>query len=152
MSSHRIPPKPDWFETTPPGTCRWCNEEVGLTPKGKPSKSRWHQTCLTEYKLIFWPGATRRAVWKRDTGRCAKCSHICEKKGIDGWHMDHIVPLIESNGDIKYWTLPNLQTLCKRCHAEKTSREATERAKKRRMTAGMPKGLQGDLVTPGDAG
>jgi 5-methylcytosine-specific restriction endonuclease McrA len=47
--------------------------------------------------------------------------------------MDHIVPLIESNGNLKFWKMGNLQTLCKSCHTTKTSSEATERASKRRI-------------------
>jgi 5-methylcytosine-specific restriction endonuclease McrA len=47
--------------------------------------------------------------------------------------MDHIVPLIQANGDLQYWRLPNLQTLCTPCHTIKTSREATERAAARRL-------------------
>lgn len=133
MNDHRIPPKPEWFDTVPEGTCRWCNEEIGLTKRGKPSKSRWHAACVTEYKMLFWPTATRRAVWKRDKGVCRECGTQCDKKGANGWHMDHIKPLVEAKGDLNYWRLPNLQTLCKVCHTAKTSREATERATKRRM-------------------
>jgi 5-methylcytosine-specific restriction endonuclease McrA len=47
--------------------------------------------------------------------------------------MDHIKPLIAANGDISYWQLPNLQTLCTPCHTAKTSQEATERAAKRKL-------------------
>jgi 5-methylcytosine-specific restriction endonuclease McrA len=131
MSAHRTPPKPPYFDTVPEGTCRWCNQEVGLTPKGKPSKSRWHPACLKEYKLLFWPRSTRRAVWRRDKSVCAGCGAKCLYP-LE-WHMDHIKPLIEANGDISYWQLPNLQTLCTPCHTTKTSQEATERAAKRKL-------------------
>lgn len=133
MSSHRIPPKPPHFDTAPEGTCRWCNVEIGLTKKGKPSKSRWHAGCVKEYKLLFWPATTRRAVWARDKGRCHECKTLCDKKGKNGWHMDHIVPLIEANGQLSFWQLGNLQTLCKVCHTAKTSQEATNRATQRRI-------------------
>jgi 5-methylcytosine-specific restriction endonuclease McrA len=131
MSAHRTPPKPPYFDTVPEGTCRWCNQEVGLTPKGKPSKSRWHPACLKEYKLLFWPSSTRRAVWRRDKSVCAGCGAKCLYP-LE-WHMDHIKPLIAANGDISYWQLPNLQTLCTPCHTAKTSQEATERAAKRKL-------------------
>ncbi len=128
MNNHRIPPKPDYFDTSEPGTCRWCNTPVGPTAKNKPSRSRWHAACVNEYKLLFWPSATRKAVWKRDNGKCKCCGILCTKRGVDKWHMDHIVPLIESNGDLTYWQLSNLQTLCLSCHTVKTSAEATARA------------------------
>lgn len=131
MSGHRKPPLPPHYETAPEGTCRWCNQEVGLTSKGKPSKSRWHTACLKDYKLLHWPTTTRRAVLRRDKAICAKCGVKCTYQLP--WHMDHIKPLIESNGDISYWQLPNLQTLCENCHKEKTGKEATARAEKRKQ-------------------
>lgn len=133
MSDHRIPPKPHWFDTVPEGTCRWCNKEIGLTKRGKPSKSRWHPACVAEYKLLFWPTATRRHIWNRDKGKCRSCGTICDKKGKNGWHLDHIKPLIEAKGDLSFWRPGNLQTLCKPCHHAKTGQEATERATKRRI-------------------
>lgn len=133
MTLHRIPPKPKHFDTAPEGTCRWCNKKIGLTPKGRESKSRWHPACVIEYKLIHWPTATRKAVWQRDKGKCNTCSTTCTKKGATRWHMDHITPLIESNGNLKFWKMGNLQTLCTTCHKAKTGQEATERASRRRV-------------------
>ena len=129
--NYRIPPKPEYFQTVPEGTCRWCNLPVALTPTGKVSKSRWHPICLEEYKRIFWPKVTRNLVWKRDKGKCASCGKISPTKSLT-WHMDHIKPLYEANGDITYWYLENIQTLCLKCHREKTSHEATMRAEKRK--------------------
>jgi 5-methylcytosine-specific restriction endonuclease McrA len=114
----RLPPKPPHFDTAPPGTCRWCGEVI--IPK---CRSRWHKKCVYPYKLIFWPSVTRNAVFRRDIGKCNVCGKV-EK----GWHMDHIIPLVESTGDISYWQMGNLQTLCKGCHKNKTSEEATNRA------------------------
>lgn len=130
---HRIPPKPTSYDSAPKGTCRWCNTPI-LGKTGKPNvRASWHPKCVNEYKLIHWPGVTRRAVFKRDRGVCASCGHQCARKGKDVWHMDHIKPLIESLGDLKFWKLPNLQTLCQRCHFAKTGREATARAEARRQ-------------------
>jgi 5-methylcytosine-specific restriction endonuclease McrA len=42
--------------------------------------------------------------------------------------MDHIKPLIEAQGNLDYWRLTNLQTLCHDCHKKKTGAEATARA------------------------
>lgn len=138
--THRIPPKPPHFDTAPLGTCRWCNEVISNTKTGKVSKARWHAACIVPYKLIHWPSKTRQAVWRRDHGRCAKCGTICARKGKPTWHMDHIVPLVDCDGDIKYWLMPNLQSLCHPCHKIKTSLEATERAAKRRAAkADLPK-------------
>ena len=128
---YRIPPKPEYFDSVPPGTCRWCNELTGLTPKGKVKTSRWHSHCLQEYKLLFWPAETRKAVWNRDGGICAICTKQCNKKG-GHWHVDHQMPLIEAKGNISFWKMGNLQTLCVNCHKQKTSQEATSRAEQRK--------------------
>ena len=133
MTPHRVPPKPIHYETAPEGTCRWCNLAVGLTRTGRLSKSRWHSNCFREYELLFFPSVTRKAVWSRDKGLCNSCNHQCDKKGVNGWCMDHITPLIEASRDLKYWRLENLQTLCKICHTLKTSSEATERARIRKL-------------------
>lgn len=138
MSDHRKPPKPPHYDTALEGVCRWCNVPIGVTPRGKPSKARWHIRCLSEFKLLHWPTKTRQAVWRRDSGKCAGCGTICAKKGLPKWHMDHIKPLIEAKGDITYWQMGNLQTLCHPCHTTKTSAEATERAVKRRAAKVPP--------------
>ena len=102
----------------------------GVTPN---KRANWHPACVKEYKLIAWPNATRREVWKRDKGVCRTCGHQCARKGTDVWHLDHIKPLIEANGDLNFWKMGNLQTLCSSCHHSKTGREATARAAARRL-------------------
>jgi 5-methylcytosine-specific restriction endonuclease McrA len=132
MTKHRIPPKPDYFNTVLPGTCRWCNTGISLTPTGRESKAKWHADCLTEYLLVTRPSNSRRAVWRRDSGLCNTCGAVCSKKGENKWQMDHIIPLINANGELKYWMLGNLQTLCNSCHNVKTALEAGDRARKRK--------------------
>jgi 5-methylcytosine-specific restriction endonuclease McrA len=131
MSAHRKPPLPPHFDCTPVGTCRWCNQAIGLTRTGKESRARWHPACVKEYQLMFWPSEARKVVWKRDKGVCRSCGTQCERRN-HGWHLDHIQPLIEAQGDLTFWQLPNLQTLCVPCHKAKTALEAGARAEKRR--------------------
>jgi len=40
------------------------------------------------------------------------------------WQHDHIRPLVEANGDIAFWELDNIATLCTPCHKEKTAAES----------------------------
>ncbi len=95
------------------------------------TRANWHPACLKAYKAIYWPQETRREVWKRDKGQCARCpTRSSSLRGA--WHVDHIRPLIEAHGDLDYWRLPNLATLCHPCHHRKTGEEATARAAKRR--------------------
>jgi len=134
MVEHRNPPKPAGWDNPVKGTCRFCNEPV-LKEDGSPNtRSHWHPICVIDYKMIYWPDVTRKAVWMRDEGKCAVCGHKCARRGTDVWHLDHIVPLIEAHGNIAYWQMGNLQTLCQPCHHAKTGREATERAEARRQT------------------
>lgn len=132
--TYRKPPKPDYYHTTEPGTCRWCNEVIGLTRTGRPSKSRWHPACVEEYNRLNSPTKTRDHVWRRDKGICRGCGAQCRRKGVEeGWEMDHIVPLIEDHSSLDCWRDNNCQTLCLPCHTAKTSREATERAASRKV-------------------
>lgn len=131
--SHRKAPLPESYLRRNPGECRWCGKDI-IKPDGTKRKALWHDACLGEYKIIHWPTFTRKAVFRRDRGKCAECGHLCSRKGKDVWHMDHIQPLIESQGDLNFWRLPNLQTLCQTCHHAKTGREATARAAARRQS------------------
>jgi hypothetical protein len=132
MVEHRQPPKPLNWDNPQKGTCRFCNLPVLKEDGTLNTRSHWHPICVVDYQMIHWPGVTRKAVWMRDEGKCAICGFRCQRRN-NGWHLDHIRPLIESNGDIRFWQMDNLQTLCKTCHIAKTSREATERATARRL-------------------
>ena len=67
---------------------------------------------------------------KRDPAVLEK---FLEKKGLtkvpQGKEIDHIKPLIDGGAD----TVGNLQLLTKKQHADKTAREALDRAWKSRM-------------------
>ena len=133
MAISRKPPLPLHFNKPTPGICRWCNGTITKKLKnGKPSKSTWHEPCVAQYKTIHWPSYTRKLVWRRDKGKCASCGTKCDRKGTNGWHMDHRVPIFLANSELWVWELPNLQTLCKSCHKEKTTAEAGIRAHMRK--------------------
>lgn len=126
---HRKPPKPPHYDNPDPGQCKWCGNTILKADGSVNKRSHWHPYCVKEYKLIHWPKVTRMAVYKRDKAKCACCGIHCGK-GV--WHMDHIKPLYQANGDIDYWRLGNLQTLCTECHKDKTILEAKDRAQLRK--------------------
>jgi hypothetical protein len=140
LEEHRVPPKPSHYYDRKKGRCRMCG--LGIYKDDKINKrSTWHPQCADEYMMIYHPGETRKRIWKRDGGECAKCGCIQPRKSRYHdlkWHVDHIKPLWEQKGkrfseiDLDYWREHNLQTLCTKCHTEKTSEEATKRAEIKR--------------------
>ena len=81
----------------------------------------------------------RARVIQRDGLKCAECGKRCQKPKPAAWgsrrknsaQVDHRLPLWVGGKD----TLKNCRVLCDACHAIKTSREATLRAKARRKSA-----------------
>jgi 5-methylcytosine-specific restriction endonuclease McrA len=73
----------------------------------------------------------RRAVFTRDRGVCSGCGKdtLAEdeyhRRGYrntgDLWQADHVKPLFRSNGNMEFFKLANLQTLCTRCHKVKSN-------------------------------
>ena len=121
----RKPPKPKHYYTKTKGNCRWCGNVI-LNDKEDTINTRksWHEDCATEYLLIYHSGEQRAQLWNRDEGICNKCGYFDLH-----WEADHIRPLVEQKGvkekdlDWSYYKLENLQTLCKKCHREKTTSE-----------------------------
>lgn len=66
----------------------------------------------------------RQKVFERDQGICFVCKRYDAK-----WQHDHVLPLSLGGKD----NLDNAQTLCRLHHGEKTSSEATPRAKADRL-------------------
>ena len=96
----------------------------------------------------------RLEVWKRDRGICAECGEdtkrvqqelaFAERAGKGAsfrkengipkhrktlWDADHIIPVERGGGSCG---LENIRTLCLSCHTLATSKEATERAARKR--------------------
>jgi hypothetical protein len=67
----RRPPLPHW--DVPKGSCRWCGTAV-LKPDGAPNpRRRWHDGCVTAYRIACFSSDMREAVYQRDGGFCAGC-------------------------------------------------------------------------------
>lgn len=119
---HRKPLLPDSVFSAPWGHCRWCSKPIykedGITIN---PRRHWHKDCVHEYLIITDSKYAKRQVKKRDKGICAKCGKFCRYR--NEWDCDHIKPLIDSHGNIEYFGLSNLQTLCCDCHLLKTAQE-----------------------------
>lgn len=117
-----------------PGDCAWCGEPIVLL---NPSDYRRAQRtrhrgdeheqggrrCMREFNRARAYTA-RELVEKRGDSRCIDCGSQGE------WHADHDTPL--ADGGLHH--PENIVRRCVGCHAEKTKREAIQRAERRRLT------------------
>jgi 5-methylcytosine-specific restriction endonuclease McrA len=108
-----------------------CGVDTGRT------NGRWCNDCRIPWQIITSPSSARYHVWKRDDGVCAGCGefagHLLNMPGTENtWQVDHVFPLWTAAGEIAFWGLCNLQTLCGLCHKAKNAKEAKQRAKEAR--------------------
>ncbi len=69
--------------------------------------------ALRQFHIIKGDGSViREALWELDQGYCRSCGDYDDK-----WDADHIIPVHKGGGGC---TIDNLQTLCHKCHSEKT--------------------------------
>lgn len=93
-----------------------CTCGCGLELDGR--KRKWATYDCRIKAVIFYfvikgDNATiRNVVFSRDKGCCANCGNCSED-----WQADHITPVHKGGGGCY---LENFQTLCKRCHIDKS--------------------------------
>lgn len=139
--------------------CRWCH-----SPCQPPRSSFCSQPCVHEYLLRSDVNYLRSQVFLRDRGVCAVChldTHklrtelmtvhgkarisLAEERGVQDWlnrktfwDADHVIP-VSSGGGVELPSpqyLQNIQTLCIRCHRQKTSADIKLVAARRKMQTG----------------
>jgi 5-methylcytosine-specific restriction endonuclease McrA len=100
-----------------------------LIKSGGRNKS---QEWIGDHDNAKIPQEVKRRVAQRACGQC----QYCRVKIRYGGEIDHVVPLedyVKSHPDDTGHRETNLQLLCKSCHLLKTGKEATTRAKYRRL-------------------
>ena len=128
----RRPPKPEHYWTKVKGQCRWCGYMITNSDGSINERKSWHENCATLYMIIYHSREQRAQLRRRDGGKCNHCGVVGKR-----WDVDHIKPLVEQKGleahelDWSYYLMDNLQTLCKKCHREKTNSEVHLRGKTR---------------------
>jgi N6-adenosine-specific RNA methylase IME4/5-methylcytosine-specific restriction endonuclease McrA len=106
--------------------CRQCGNECDSNRKTYCSKQ-----CVALWKLERWPSVQRRAVGKRDRGKCEICPTVVDVSAYPHqWEMDHRIPLAEGGTN----ALDNLRTLCIPCHRRVTKELAGRLARAKRAT------------------
>ena len=122
---YRFPPKPDsYYDVKEKGMCRWCGSIINDDKGIRNMRASWHPRCSEEYLMLYNTSHIRKYIRKRDYGECAHCGDYDSR-----FHVDHIKPLYEQKDvpshqiDLSYWDERNLQTLCRKCHKEKTKHD-----------------------------
>ncbi len=95
-----------------------CGCGVALTGRKRRWADQSHaDKLLTEFQIIKGDtGVIRNVLFEIDQGHCKKCGEF----DLD-WEADHIIPVHKGGGGC---TLENFQTLCIKCHKEKTKIQA----------------------------
>lgn len=83
----------------------------------REEKPRGNEDIRRRYRIERW-ARLRQIVMERDNGLC----RMCLKQGIvkPGNQIDHIQKAMDNLN--LFWDIQNLQTLCDRCHSQKTAR------------------------------
>jgi len=120
---YRYPPKPDsYYDVKEKGQCRWCGSIINDEHGRRNNRASWHPECSEKYLMIYNSKHIRKFVRKRDYSECATCGEYDRR-----FEIDHIKPLYEQKNKTKvdwsYWDEKNLQTLCRKCHKEKTKED-----------------------------
>ena len=96
-------------------------------------QSRWASKACSKnaveeyYILTGYADVIRKYVWKRDKGQCACCGSVVQSRWGCDWQADHIKEVADGGGGCG---LDNFQTLCSKCHKEKTQKSAAARRAK----------------------
>jgi len=124
-NDYRYPPKPDsYYDVKERGVCRWCGDVINDEYGRRNNRASWHPDCSERYLFIYNQKHIKKYIKKRDYCECANCGEYDSK-----WQLDHIKPLYEQKDlstnqiDWSYWEEGNLQTLCRKCHKEKTKKD-----------------------------
>lgn len=115
--NHRQAPRPASWDCKR-GTCRFCGSPI-IEGGVQNNRKHWHQSCADVWIICNSATKARQFVFKRESGTCQECG--CKSRKLTDFQVDHIVPLFEANGELRYYTSENMQLLCIECHRKKTA-------------------------------
>ncbi len=105
-------------------TCKWCDEIFSREVRPEDTRSFCSQSCASKYRhkergnnLYNGAGGPKKRALERDNYTCQRCGDEVEdghRKSPKSGEVHHIIPRAAGGPD----ALPNLVTLCLRCHKE----------------------------------
>lgn len=108
------------------GICARCGRDAVAWARSRHEIHRLDQWFIRQEALrlfgpMGWHWSNEAAeAWHRQQLKTFEAHYRLQGSGhSDGWQHDHIRPLMEANGDISFWHLSNIQTLCSACHVQK---------------------------------
>lgn len=122
------------------GKCR-----CGCGGKVVPPKRHWSSPECSEQAVRYFrilkgdSREIRRALYRRDRGKCAGCRRRCRRSE---WEADHVLPVAHGGAGCD---LANFQTLCRECHRAKTA----DQLRRRKGARGENPSLVSDQGNPG---
>lgn len=142
----RRPPLPFWEAASEPGRCRVCGQLIyggGSFRSFAGDRSKrltWHTVCTSAYFLWTKPGDYAGALIWRQGGVCPISGDVLgppAREYVLSCEVDHEVPIYRVRRDmqampwfelLRFWGLSNLRAITSAAHADKSAREAKERA------------------------
>jgi hypothetical protein len=121
------------------GFCKWCARPIDKAKE--PRRLYWHSACAEQFNLHTHLLTQSRFLHRRDGPLCA--IEGCESRWgevdhrVPLWRVRDLPPLLRR----PYYGPLNLWGLCSAHHAEKTKREAAERAQIARESGELPPAL-----------
>jgi len=125
----------------PRGKCRWCAGTIRHRNGAVQYRRRWHPECVELYKIATSNDYAYAYLVRRDGLVCQGCGEpLYARAEVDHkvplWSVDKLDP--ENVEEIErlrhYWSVDNLQLLCRSCHKRKSAAEAAQRASLRSQT------------------
>jgi hypothetical protein len=98
--------------------------------------------------IIYWRGLQTAVVYPPDPRVPPGGRAVTVATGVPGWEAEHEVPIIDGGEHV----LANLRCRCVPCHRAKTTREAVERAARRRRAPRPARQLQLAVAVLADDG
>ncbi len=86
-------------------------------------RKNWHQPCADIWVIANSATKARKFVFTREHGTCQGPDCSFKSLMMKDFHVDHIVPLFEAEGQLVYYTAANMQLLCHACHRTKTAED-----------------------------